>query len=326
MDDDDDVEESDEGSSNEDEEGESSGSESFGEIDLGDDDEDEEVDLELRKKIEEALRVHGVKPATEDSDKEEEEELMDDEQMMAIDAQLAQVFSARANEKKGSKSALNLLYHLAYNANKTLDANAQREATHFKNRVLDLVDIFIKKQPTNPQIPRLIMPLIEVIAGAGQDELQLRDKAKGILRSRIGKAKEFPSTPNSDEVVAVLEALHIRARKSHTSDLLDLLGVSSVYVAKVLILADKSSIVEDDYRKSLEDFLTRKNSALNPQFFKLFFQRHPASAWKLRHDVLSLASKAVNAYRQIQALQLVEILINQMSNLVSHFSSIRIPL
>lgn len=85
----------------------SSGSESFGEIDLGDDDEDEEIDVELRKKIEEALRVNGIKPATEDDneDEEEDEELMDDDQMMAIDAQLAKVFQARASEKKGGKSA-----------------------------------------------------------------------------------------------------------------------------------------------------------------------------------------------------------------------------
>ena len=89
-----------------DEENESSSDESFGEIDLGDDDEDEEIDLELRNKIEEALRVHGIKPATEEDDEDEDEELMDDDQMMAIDAQLAQVFQARANEKKGTKSGL----------------------------------------------------------------------------------------------------------------------------------------------------------------------------------------------------------------------------
>jgi hypothetical protein len=61
---------------------------------------DEEVDPELRRKIEEALRVNGIEPATGETDSEEEE-LMDDDQMIAIDEQLAQVFRARANEKKG---------------------------------------------------------------------------------------------------------------------------------------------------------------------------------------------------------------------------------
>lgn len=66
-----------------------------------DDEEDILEDPELRRKIEEALRVNGVQAATGESDDESEEELMDDEQMLAIDEQLAAAFRARAEEKKG---------------------------------------------------------------------------------------------------------------------------------------------------------------------------------------------------------------------------------
>jgi DNA polymerase phi len=75
----------------------------------GKDDEDsndEAPDLELRKKIEEALRVNGIEAATgdtDDSDDSEEEELMDDDQMMALDKHLADVFRSRTGEKKGGK-------------------------------------------------------------------------------------------------------------------------------------------------------------------------------------------------------------------------------
>ena len=64
---------------------------------------DDEEDPELRRKIEEALRVNGIQAATGESDSESEEDLMDDEQMMAIDEQLAAVFRARASEKKLGK-------------------------------------------------------------------------------------------------------------------------------------------------------------------------------------------------------------------------------
>lgn len=64
---------------------------------------DENADLELRKKIEEALRVNGIEPATDGTDEDSDEELMDDDQMMAIDEQLADVFRSRANEKKSGK-------------------------------------------------------------------------------------------------------------------------------------------------------------------------------------------------------------------------------
>ena len=70
---------------------------------------EEGVDPELRRKIEEALRVNGIEPATGETESEEEE-LMDDDQMMAIDEQLAQVFRARANEKKG-KSQFSYVFH-----------------------------------------------------------------------------------------------------------------------------------------------------------------------------------------------------------------------
>ena len=65
-----------------------------------DEDLDEAADPELRRKIEEALRVNGIQAATGESDDESEEELMDDDQMMAIDEQLTEVFKASASGKK----------------------------------------------------------------------------------------------------------------------------------------------------------------------------------------------------------------------------------
>jgi DNA polymerase phi len=89
--------------------------------DLEDDEEEESVDdeeqtssdeddigenedaQELRRKIEETLKVNGIEAAIGNSDEESDEALMDDDQMMAIDEQLAQVFRLRLNEKKSSQ-------------------------------------------------------------------------------------------------------------------------------------------------------------------------------------------------------------------------------
>lgn len=80
--------------------------------DSGVDSDGAEVDLDLRNKIEEALRVNGIEPATGETDSEDEE-LMDDDQMMVIDEQLAQVFRSRTNEKKGGKGMwYQYQYHL----------------------------------------------------------------------------------------------------------------------------------------------------------------------------------------------------------------------
>jgi hypothetical protein len=72
------------------------------------DDINEEPDIELRRRIEVALRVNGVDHATGDSEEESEEEVMDDEQMMAIDDELAEIFRSRVqNKKKGKHRLLN---------------------------------------------------------------------------------------------------------------------------------------------------------------------------------------------------------------------------
>ncbi|TFK27400.1 DNA-directed DNA polymerase, partial [Coprinopsis marcescibilis] len=307
-DEDEDVEMDGENGSGKEEDSGSSSDESFGEIDMGDEEEEDDIDLELRKRIEDALRAAGVGAATGEEDEEddeedededdEEEDLMDDDQMMAIDEHLAKIFSERTKEKKGK------------------DGNAQRKATHFKNRVLDLLDVYIRKHPTHRLIPRLILPLLEVVVNSSADETQLRDKTKGLLRARICKAKEYPTDANAEEATEILNALHTQGRKSHHgSDIIELLGYSSIYVSKLLFQLGKDDLVIDAYRESLQDFMTRKNSALNPHFFKIFFQRYPAQGWKLRQDLLELSSKGINGYRQVQAVQLLEILVNQLSNI-----------
>lgn len=71
-------------------------------------DDGNEAALELRMKIEDALKANGAEAAIGDTDEESEEELVDDEQMMAIDEHLAEVFRSRSGDNKQSKSMENL--------------------------------------------------------------------------------------------------------------------------------------------------------------------------------------------------------------------------
>ncbi|KAI0713431.1 DNA polymerase phi-domain-containing protein [Earliella scabrosa] len=293
MEDVEDVEDDEDGEADGDE---ASSSSSSVEVDEDDEDDvDEAADLELRHKIEEALRVNGISAATGDSDDESEEDLMDDDQMLAIDSQLAAAFKARAAEKRGGK-----------------DVDAQREATHFKNRVLDLLDIFVKKQPTSPLIVRLLLPLVELIVATGPDEKQLSDKATGILRNRIGKSKDIPTSVSAEDAAKTLEELHNLARKASTPDVLATLNQCSLYLAKVLLHAEAAESVLKVYRESLHDFVARKSSKLNTAFFDDFVKRHPQAAWDLRDDLVNASSEALNVYRQVQPFHIIQTLFNQL--------------
>jgi DNA polymerase phi len=262
---------------------------------LDDDDEDaedsngEEENLELRRKIEEALRINGVDAATGDSDEESNEDLMDDEQMLAIDEHLVPVFKS---QQKGGK-----------------DTNAQREATHFKNRVLDLVDVFLVREAQNPLTLRFVLPLADLVATTGGDERQLEDKATGLIRSRFGKAKEVPSEVDSEYASTVLKELHERARKAKTSNILSVFSVSSLYVSRVLVHNEQAELVSSAYRESLADFMKRKKSSLNTAFFQDCIKKHPLIGWALRSDILELAEEATNVYRRCQAFHLTQVLV-----------------
>ncbi|KAJ7063164.1 DNA polymerase phi-domain-containing protein [Mycena amicta] len=280
---------SDDGEENSDEGDEGSSGDS--EIEIDEESDDEEVDPELRRKIEEALHVNGVDA---NDDEESDEELMDDDQMLAVDEQLAQVFKMREGEKRGK------------------NVDAQREATHFKNRVLDLLDTFLKKEASNPLVVRLFIPLVELSTGTSSDEGHLSDKAKGILRSRLAKSKSVPLGADLDEVKSALSELHSRARRLSSLELLTTLSQCSLYLSKVLVEASEQSSLVAVYRASLEDFITRKNSTLNQTFFSDAIRRYPEVFWALRNDIISVAKTALNGYRRLQSLQLLQTLLSRL--------------
>ncbi|EJD05959.1 uncharacterized protein FOMMEDRAFT_104342 [Fomitiporia mediterranea MF3/22] len=249
-------------------------------------DEDTEA---LRKALQVAMSGHDA-----DGDSSSDEASMDDEQMMAIDEKLAAVFRTRAEERKKGK-----------------DVGAQREATYFKNRVLDLVETYMKRQLTNPLIFRFILPLVELVATSSSDEKQLSDKAKGILRSRLSKPKDTIAIKGVHKAVELLESLHSRARRAHSQDTVSTISTCSLFVAKSLAQVDERAVLRI-YKESISDFITRKASSLNPAFIIDFIRRHPLMAWSMRSHIIDIIGSAVNGYRQAQSFVFVQTILTSL--------------
>ncbi|KAI6006406.1 DNA polymerase phi-domain-containing protein [Pisolithus marmoratus] len=225
---------------------------------------------------------------------EESEELMHDEEMMAIDEHLAEIFRSRKDEQRSKKGV-----------------DAQREATHFKNRVLDLVDTFVKREPQSPLNIRLILPLIDLVTKSGMDERQLSDKTKGILKNRLTKSKDIPTNAAHDEVETILREVHQRVRKVHSADNLSVLSQSSLYLCRILVQLNEDDGVIRIYQESLDDYISRKASQANINFFQDFVRRFPVLGSKFREPVLAASSNAVNSYRRCQAFQLLGVILGQ---------------
>ncbi|KAI5982996.1 DNA polymerase phi-domain-containing protein [Pisolithus marmoratus] len=275
------------------EEGESSS-------EASDDDEDlsEECDSEdtqqVRKKLGDLLKAGGIDDVEGDESDEESEELMDDEQMIAIDEHLAEIFRSRKDEQRSKKGV-----------------DAQREATHFKNRVLDLVDTFVKREPRSSLNIRLILPLIDLVTKSGMDERQLSDKTKGILKNRLTKSKDIPTNAAHDEVETILREVHQRVRKVHSAENLSVLSQSSLYLSRILVQLNEDDGVVRIYQESLDDYISRKASQANLGFFQEFVRRFPVLGSKFRDPVLAASSNAVNSYRRCQAFQLLSVILSQ---------------
>lgn len=156
-----------------------------------------------------------------------------------------------------------------------------------------------------------IVPLVDLIQGTGVDEKQLSDKAAGLLKSRVGKSKETPSPISINDTKALLEELHSRARRAHSSDTLLILGGCSLFVSKALIHAGEPGIAIAAYSKTLSDFIKRKASPLNSKFFEEFIRRQPTVAMQLAPTVMEAAKSPANAYRACQAIQLLNLLVSQ---------------
>ncbi|KAB5592609.1 DNA polymerase phi subunit [Ceratobasidium theobromae] len=258
----------------------------------GSEESETEADPEFRRQVAEALQVNGMAAADNDgSDSDSENEVpLDDDQMMQLDEHLAKVFRSQAGNTKERKGA-------------------QREATHFKIRILDLVDTFLSKQPQNRHLPRIVLPLVNIIVSAGPDERQLSDKTIGILRARMSKLKDHPQSGfDKDAIVEDVKNLHELARRMSTPEI----SSCSIYLSKVL---QGDPRVLDAYRASIDDFSQRKNSKLSPNFLKDFVLRQTTSAWRLREHIAkqTVPGIAVNVYRQMQMWQLVQTLLSQIT-------------
>ena len=164
--------------------------------------------------------------------------------------------------------------------------------------------------------------MVELVVSAGSRERQVADKAKALLRSRFTELKEPLDSVNIDDVVKLIGDIHARIRRVHSSTVTETLSLCSIYLARVSIQSNAEASVVEIYTESLNDFITRKKSALNTGFFEEFIRRYPTTAWNMRSDLIDLSTKAINVYRRCQVFQLVQVLITRFLTVVSTFSII----
>jgi DNA polymerase phi len=181
---------------------------------------------------------------------------------------------------------------------------------HFRNRVLDLVDAFLKSQPSNPRVHIFILPMLVSATQSSKTEKEFSDKLSSIIRSRFGKAK-IVALDEAETMKQTLLELHEMAEKSTSSNQLYTIGCCCVYISRGLVDVSQQGLVAKTYGNSLKAYSQKKGTQLNPAFFTEICKRLPEVGWMMRDDVLDAYDIAINAYRRTQMLQLASTIITQ---------------
>ncbi|KAI9048339.1 hypothetical protein LZ554_008131 [Drepanopeziza brunnea f. sp. 'monogermtubi'] len=203
------------------------------EISDADDDDEDEESKKLNIALAQALGTHAIgEGADEDEDSDAD---MTDSEMMALDAKIVEIFSARKktpNKKQEQK-------------------DAKETMVNFKIRVLDLLDIYAKKQSSSPLAFGMLLPLLHLMRTTKTK--QLAEKAYNIILALAkGAKKEGARDINVKELIELLKTVHGEAAKDPSHLYARAASSASLLVASSLYRADKGTVkkVATVYRDS----------------------------------------------------------------------------
>ncbi|CAG8051443.1 unnamed protein product [Penicillium olsonii] len=223
-----------------------------------DEEEEEEEDEEnaqevaaFEAKLAEALGQHGADGEGEDSDAD-----MNDDEMDELDDKLVQVFKARQQQSSQRKDK----------------KDARENMVNFKNRVLDLLEIFVKKSHSRLLALDLLLPLLRLSRRSSVK--QVATKANNVLReyTKVCKGNALPKIEDDEQAEALwelLKSVHKEASHSGPMGHANACSQASLLVTKVLVAHDKDAIagVVDVYAATRKDQLMSKKCHVQPSFF-----------------------------------------------------------
>ncbi|KAE8353594.1 DNA polymerase phi-domain-containing protein [Aspergillus coremiiformis] len=218
--------------------------------DESDGNDDEEAIFEA--KLAEALGTHRAdQELNEDSDGSDAD--MNDDEMEQVDHQLAKVFQARRDalsQKKDKK-------------------DAKENMVNFKSRVLDLLEIYMKKCHSKLLALDLLLPLLRL--SRKSTVKQISNKANSVLRdyTRLCKGSALPTLESVEPVWELLNSIHKEAHHSGPPSHASACSQASLLVVKVLVAHDKDTIsgVVDIYAETRKQQFLSKKCHVQPSFF-----------------------------------------------------------
>ncbi|KAH8727874.1 hypothetical protein GQ44DRAFT_769933 [Phaeosphaeriaceae sp. PMI808] len=227
--------------------------------DSGSDEEESEDDVELAQfnnLLAMTLQTTKLNVDGEASEDTSDESDMDDEQMMALDPHLSNIFQQRSKTTSKKKER----------------EDAKHNVVQFKARVLDLLAIYLEREYSNPLTLNVLLPVVR--RTRANSNKQLAEKSSKLLKtffdSRNKHKAPLPKPENVDSIWEILERIHEEGEMGASAKIhADACSSASLHVVKVLVGLDKAnySRVVDVYAKTQKKWFMDKKSALQPILF-----------------------------------------------------------
>ncbi|CAI5760753.1 unnamed protein product [Candida verbasci] len=192
------------------------------------------------------------------SNDEYESDSMDDEQMMAMDDQLSKIFKDRQdilnNVQTGNKRKLEKL-------------EAKDQIIYFKNRVLNLLETFVIKNP-NSEFNLVMLPVLIRLMTITTDK-NLGNKTHKLIKTRISKTKLEKG--DEEDLFRILKALQndYGSIKSGNNIAIQALNQSCIIISKNLLFINSENLVKimNVYFDSMKSWILNEDSKISSSLF-----------------------------------------------------------
>ncbi|KAI4202735.1 MAG: hypothetical protein LQ350_002401 [Teloschistes chrysophthalmus] len=241
-----------------DEAGSEAASEGAEDTDSGEEDDNNEELAEFDRKLAQALNTKPIDASAnpnEDGPSSSDED-MDDEQMEALDAHIATIFRER-------KKAV---------SQKSQKKDAKETIVNFKCRVLEILDLFVKKRHSDLLTLELLLPLLTCIRTTTSSLVS--NKASNLMReySRLCKSKSLPPLPSKTSkktTIRLLKAVHAEAALEASNAHSAACSQASLILVKILVAAGRENLgkVMKVYAKTMGTMLVDPECRVKMGFF-----------------------------------------------------------
>ncbi|KAH7170991.1 DNA polymerase phi-domain-containing protein [Dactylonectria macrodidyma] len=236
----------------EDEDGEEDGNGNDNE----DKDDEDEGPQDLEDFMSKILKSHRLDKDAEAESSDSDADMSDSE-MFAIDDKLSAFMRNRAQAKPDSKKQ---------------KKDAKQSVVNFKNRILDLLDIYVRNEALKPLAFSLLLPILNLMRTTTTKPLASRaceiilNYQKALKKAR--NARQDAEAPPADDLLGLLLKIHAEAAKDNAHAYARAASAASLVVASALYAEDTSKIkdVAAVYANSQSDWVLGE-AKLQSSFF-----------------------------------------------------------